>query len=123
MDGKKRDQQMIPELLFVLEKNGDDPRFRWGELMDRVFPLEQKGGWENADIWNAKENVYGKLSYMMNWLGQEGMEKESESFLNWLNRTGTAKKARVRKHVKQLDAHYDERMKNKMLSWILQKKD
>ena len=76
---------------------------------------------EKADIWNPRENTYGILAYILNWMGQEGLEDENRSFLNWLNRTETAKKARARKRVKELNTHYDDRMKNKMLYWILQK--
>lgn len=113
-------EQLIPYLINSAESTGNGNRVQWEQFLNEARPLEQKGGWQKVNIWTADENAYGFLSMMLNWLGQEGLEEEEKQFKTFLNASEIGHKAHGGKQIAQIRKHYDERMKNKMLDWLLQ---
>ncbi len=118
------EMKLIPYLFNALEANGDTKRINWEQFLNSARPLESKGGWRNANIWKSEENTYGFISMVLNWLSQDGLKKEEKkSFLSFLNASEIGRKAHSGKEARQIQAHYQERMKNNMLDWILNQDD
>ena len=116
--------KLIPYLLDAQELSGDTKRINWEAFLNHAKPLESKGGWKNVNIWKSKENAYGFISLVLNWLSEEGLKDDEKiSFLRFLNASDIGRKARNGKEAKQVKAHYQDRMKNSMLDWVLKQDD
>ena len=115
--------KLIPYLFNALDQSGDEKRINWESFLNEARPLESKGGWKSVNIWKTEENAYGFISLVLNWLDQDGLKGEKKSFLAFLNASEIGRKARNGKEAKKIRAHYQDRMKNNMLNWILGHED
>lgn len=111
--------RVIPFLLDAIESPGDPPRFAWRRFLNSAFPLEGEIDWMDANIWKDTENTFGMLSLLLHWLSQEGLEGVKASFVAFLNASRIGRNAHARKKVRELKRHYDPKMRNSMLDWLL----
>lgn len=115
-----KEKQIIPQLFNALEQTSDGKRVQWVTFLNGACELEQKGGWMNTNIWKSEENTYGFLAFMMNFLDQDDLKNEKESFISFLNASEIGKKAHNPKKIAEIRKHFDDVMKNPMLDWILE---